>query len=282
MKNILPCLVAIDVDGTLLNPYHEITQTTKESVRAIRKAGIDIILTSARGAGLMRKVVYELDLYEPCQFIAAQGALIGSFDSGGNLRTTYENTIPLPAAHKIVNLALRYEVSVNWFRGINWLANAIDNPIRHEALIVHELPLISCLATQTSEPHKLLLIDPSHSHTAAELIPIHNDSSRESFQIEISKPGYFEITKSGISKGSALKFICQRQGINPTDVVAIGDGFNDLSMFDFAGTSIAMENSPTEVRQHAMMVTLSNNEDGVARALLSILNRDKHIRRPSS
>lgn len=276
IPNISPRLIAIDVDGTLLNASHELTEATKESVKATRKAGIDVVLVSARGAGLMRKIVYELDLYEPCQFVAAQGALVASFDTSGNLRTAFENRLPLPIAHKIVKTALKLGVSVSWFRGVNWLANSIDDPIRQEAAIVHELPLISCLADETTEPHKLLLIDPTHSLKVDQLVPLqHDESNLQNIQIELSKPGYIEITQYGVNKGAAIKIICQRKGISADNVVAIGNGLNDLTMFAFAGTSIAMENSPAIVRKRADLVTLSNSEDGVAHALSSIVRAEQ-------
>ncbi|MBZ0304286.1 MAG: HAD-IIB family hydrolase, partial [Anaerolineae bacterium] len=79
-----------------------------------------------------------------------------------------------------------------------------------------------------------------------------------------SSPYYIEFLHPLASKGQALHRVCDDLGIERESVLAMGDSFNDLSMFDFAGFSVAMGNSPKGVRQHAQHIAPSSDEDGVA------------------
>lgn len=82
-----------------------------------------------------------------------------------------------------------------------------------------------------------------------------------------SKPEFVEMMVDGVSKGRALAFLARRLGIEPADVMAIGDGYNDLEMLQFAGVSVAMGNAPAVLKAQATYVTRPNTEEGVAEAI---------------
>ena len=83
----------------------------------------------------------------------------------------------------------------------------------------------------------------------------------------LSEPYFMEVTPLGIEKASALQTLLDYLGLTRDDLMAIGDGLNDIPMLKFAGLSIAMENAYEETKQYADDVTLSNDEDGVAAAV---------------
>ncbi|HEX6971560.1 MAG TPA: HAD-IIB family hydrolase, partial [Limnochordia bacterium] len=86
-------------------------------------------------------------------------------------------------------------------------------------------------------------------------------------QIARSKAHYIEVTAPGIDKGRALAALAERMAVPPAQVMAIGDGWNDLGMIEFAGFGIAMGNAPAGVRARAAAVTGTNEEAGVAQAI---------------
>jgi len=87
--------------------------------------------------------------------------------------------------------------------------------------------------------------------------------------VELSKSwrDNLEVMDKGVSKGSAVKLLCERLGINSDEVMAIGDNENDLSMIKFAGVGVAMGNAEDMVKEQADFITSSNDEDGVALAI---------------
>ena len=87
------------------------------------------------------------------------------------------------------------------------------------------------------------------------------------YEITSSVPEYLEIVKKGIKKSEAIKVVMEKYDIKQDEVMAIGDGENDIEMLDFAGLGIAMENAKEEVKRFANDVTTSNNHDGVANAI---------------
>ena len=89
----------------------------------------------------------------------------------------------------------------------------------------------------------------------------------EKYEITSSVPEYIEIVKKGIKKSEAIKVVMEKYDIKQNEVMAIGDGENDVEMLSFAGLGIAMENAMDDVKEFANDVTTSNNHDGVANAI---------------
>jgi Cof subfamily protein (haloacid dehalogenase superfamily) len=261
-------LVAIDVDGTLLTSGGEVTSATRTAIAAAQAAGVEVVLASSRGARVLKRLLRRLELLDPAEFIAAQGALVGALASDGVLRVTHEAAIPLASAHELVALADEAGFSTNWFRGLDWFVPQMTPVIEAESVAVGERPTVRDLFAVTRAPEKLMLIaEPESVHrleTLAANLPA-------GLTAQTSGPTYLEITRSGVDKGSALSRLCTRRGIRAAEVVAIGDGRNDLGMFDFAGTSVAMANAPASVRERSTRITRSNDEDGVAVALNELL-----------
>ncbi|GAB7568766.1 hypothetical protein MUSASHINO07_13160 [Gemella sp. Musashino-2025] len=89
----------------------------------------------------------------------------------------------------------------------------------------------------------------------------------DSYEVAMSKPFFIEINDKGISKGVSLSALCKKLGFKRENVIALGDGLNDLSMIEFAGVGVAMANAGDVVREKADFITKSNDEDGFAYAV---------------
>ena len=87
------------------------------------------------------------------------------------------------------------------------------------------------------------------------------------FSVYRSDPYFLEILPRGIDKGQSLERLLEHLGLPREALIACGDGYNDLSMIQYAGLGVAMENAVLPVRKEADYVTASNNEDGVAEVI---------------
>lgn len=260
-------LCVLDVDGTLLTSRHAVTAATREAVVRARARGLRVLLASSRGPRELHRILTSLDTPPLQIFVASQGAVTARYREGGDLEVLEHHPAPLTAALALVETALASGICVNWYSGARWYVPHIDSIVEAEARIVGHLPTVTDLTRMQVRPDKLLLIsrtaDSAHLQALAADLPT-------GLQAQSSKPTYLEITRSGVDKGSAVMSYCLRTGIHASEVLAIGDGLNDLTLFSYAGVSVAPTSAPLKVRAAADFLTLSNDENGVAYALEAI------------
>ena len=253
-------LVAIDVDGTLLNSRHEVTAATAAAIDRVRGAGVEVVLTTSRPPRALWPILDALGLTEPAVFIASQGALTGSYSTEGELRVLDRQPMLVDLAHQVAAAGHAVGMSVNWFAAERWLVERIDDPIRQEAAIVGCVPEVADLSAEDEGPDKMLLL--AHAADITHMIGV-----PEGLVARASTTTHLEITRADVDKAYALRRVCAFQAITAEEVVAIGDGRNDLGMLAFAGVAVAPANAHPEILAVADLVTASNDEDGVARAL---------------
>ncbi|MGX5770372.1 HAD-IIB family hydrolase [Microbacterium trichothecenolyticum] len=257
-----PRLVAVDVDHTLIRSDGSLSQTTVDAVGEARAAGIVVTLASSRPPAGLWRYLEELGLIEPARFVALQGALVGTFDGAGVL--TVQGTSPLETIDAVTAAAAAQSVGVvtNWYTATDWYVDALTEPVQREAAIVKMQPKLVSDLTRLPAPLKLLFIA-RRSGCLEELV-----SQLPNFvDAEVSNPAYLEITAAGVDKATGVRIAAERSSISLQDVVAIGDGRNDLGLFRNAGGSIAPANADESVLAEADYLTASNDDDGVAIAL---------------
>jgi Cof subfamily protein (haloacid dehalogenase superfamily) len=260
--------VAVDVDGTLLDSQHQVSQPTRAAVQAAQARGVTVVLCSSRGPAELKGILVDLGLTAPTPFVAAQGGLTGRYDRAGRLRVEREQRLPLASARGVVAAAAGAGIGVNWYDGERWVASQLDAAVQEEARIVGHEPEVANPITETTPPHKILLIAPHQRPDAFEALV---DQLPDDLAVHRSKAGYLEVTAAGVDKAVAFDQLCSTRGIGVEQRAAIGDGFNDLGLFATVATSVAMGHAPAEVRQQASLVTASNDEHGVAQALQALI-----------
>ncbi len=267
-----PALFVIDVDGTLLTSAHEIGPGAAAQVRRVRDAGVEVLLASSRGARAMRGVVTALGLTDGAAFVAAQGALTGSYDAAGTLHVADRLPAPVDAARTVVAAATDAGLAVSWYAGERWLVSHVDATIAREARVVDDTPRVADLLAEDTGPDKLMVVAPS----AAEVEVLRGLTAAlpAGLTAQVSNPTYLEITRRGVDKATAVRRWCAHRGISPAAAAAIGDGPNDLGLFALAGTSVAPLTARPEVAAAATWLTRGNDDDGVAWAL-SVLVPDR-------
>ena len=143
-------------------------------------------------------------------------------------------------------------------------SEATDFMLRYGEPPPEEFPALPDLADQVPISKVLFLMLPENIPALrTDLAPLVNGS----VSIVTSQPHMLECLPPGASKGAGLALLLQDEGYTPAQVLAIGDGENDIEMLQLAGIGVAMGNAPAHVQAAAQHVTLSNDEDGVAHAV---------------
>jgi len=260
-------MICLDIDGTLLNSSHQISENTKRAVQIITKEKqIPVILVSARmpkGIFFLQK---ELKISQP--IICYSGALVVDKDSSILLN----KSIPSSMLQQIYTCARKLDIHISLYREDTWYIEKSDEWSEQESEITHIKPAISKFhdllnmwENQKSGANKVLCMG---SPDSIKLLEKELKSfSEQDLNIYPSKPTYLEIMPKAASKTSAIKFLLEKFSLTSDQIIAMGDNFNDADMLEYAGLGIAMGNAPNQVKQLADAVTCSNDEDGVAEAI---------------
>lgn len=259
--------VALDVDGTLLNPAHLITDEVRLAVRRAKKRGLTLVLASSRGPKGLWPIQEQLGLLD-APFVCYQGALAARWGLSQSLDVLDETRIDQGAARRIETLASRRGISIGRYTGTRWRVLARDAAILAEAALTGEMPMLTTSDFMDAEPppHKLLAIA-LHRGPSPELVDLATDISSEPVDTVFSHENYLEITAPGVDKATGLLAVSADLGIPLDQFASVGDGLNDLAMFHATGYSVAMGQAPDEVKRAAGWVTGSNEQNGLAAAL---------------
>lgn len=259
-------LVATDLDGTLLRSDKTISERTVTLLQHLRSAGVIILLVSARPPRILRQIADAFHLGGLA--ICCNGAIIYDLDSDTVLQ---EHVIsPQQIEHLITFLSsTRSGLSFAAESGISVTCEAAFYPVC--AQNDSPPPRIVDISAICQAPQIKILVHHATQpvHALYEFVAPLLDSSI--YTVTYSGTDFLEITLGGVHKGEVLAAFCARLGVAAHSVVAFGDMPNDLPMLQWAGLGVAMANAHPLVLQAADVVTLSNEEDGVAHMLERLL-----------
>ncbi len=264
-------LVAIDLDGTLIDRRLTIAPRVQEAIRAVQERGVTVTLASGRMFAATLPFAQQLKITAP--LICYQGALVRHPVTG---ETFFHVPVPQDLAMEVAALAKAKGVQVNAFvddrlyiERLTPEAQSYIDLARVEPHFVSDL--IALLAS--NPPTKLVLVNLDEGKTDGLLAELSAHFARR-LAITKSYPFYTEVIHPDVSKGRALAQLARQLGIPQKEVLAIGDNLNDLSLVEYAGLGVAMGNAAPQVKAAADYVTATLEEDGVAQALeLFILNQ---------
>jgi Cof subfamily protein (haloacid dehalogenase superfamily) len=251
-------LVAIDLDGTLLNSQRIITPLTSKIISNVVNREIHIVLVSARMLPSVLNYKKQLNLQDPV--IAYSGAVIKPDRSSP---IWLGNIVPR-IANEIIRFLKSYNIHLFTYIGNIWYVDTFDSEAKEESQVINIVPIIVENVQEIVSDGVTKLTVVGESSTLAEIA----DYLRQEFPSDItcifSRPTDLEILKKGISKSKALSLVGKLLNIEPNEMMAIGDHHNDIDMLEFVGTAIAMGNAPKEVKKIADLIAPSNDNDGVA------------------
>lgn len=265
-------LLAVDMDGTLLDPAGRVTPGTAAAVAAATAAGVQVVLASGRAPREMTTVHQQLALTTP--FVAFNGALVLAADGREVL---HHEPIDLDTARRIAVLLKEHDSAINLHVETqdgavdHWNVEALDermleDMIRWQIAPPHSIGEVQrILGDETSRISKLWFYAPADAMAAIKrriVAELHERVATLAFD-DVT----LTILSTGVSKASGVAWVAKRAGICQAEVLAIGDDLNDVPLLGWAGLGVAMGNARPSARAVAAAVTASNAEDGVAAAI---------------
>jgi len=234
-------LVALDMDGTLLNDRQEVSPRNAAAIRRALDAGVIVCLATGRGVQHVLPYTELLGLATP--MITVNGGEIWRRPHDLHRRT------PMKAEDVLRLRELALE------RGVWYWAYATDGVYNRERWVEPE-----------DAVRDKVWLKFGYYEENVRLLEQIRDTARSlgEFEISNSSPANIELNPSGVSKGAALIELCDLLGIDPAETAAAGDSLNDLSMIRTAGLGAAMGGAQQRVKEAADIVLPGNNEDGVA------------------
>ncbi len=253
-------LVISDVDATLITPAHEITHRTSEAVNKLQELGIGFTVASSRPPRGLYGFAKELNLTEP--FAAFNGGVIQRTNGETIASHTLSKEI-CEASYSVTNtLGIRLWVYCDHDWHVDEITPFVE---REQNTIGFEATLENDLRNSFGTAAKLVIVGDPAIVSEAETIILETLGS--SVSATRSKPRFLDITDQYAHKGSVVTQLADVLNIPVSEIAVIGDGLNDVLMFERAGFSIAMGQSDDEVRSAADVVTGSNTDEGFADAI---------------
>lgn len=264
-----PRLVALDIDGTLLRwqdgsdtPYEEVSDAVRAAVARVLDAGAHVVLSSGRSVHSMTPVADLLSLRgqpggddDRLWIVASNGAVLTRY---APLEIVREETFDArEAVHAVLQEHPTALVAVE-DRGLGYRVNRPFPPGELTGELV-ETPLDEMVAEPVS---RVIIRDPDS--TAEDFVALVGRLGLHGTDYVVGWTAWLDLTPVGVSKASGLDHVCTQLGLEASDVLAIGDGRNDLEMLAWAGRGVAMGQAVQEVRDAADAVTLGVDEDGAA------------------
>lgn len=262
-------LVAIDVDKTLVDDEKVLRPKVIETIKKVSQTGVKIVICSGRPLPGLKKILEQLDLDNKTdQYVVCFGGSVVQSTAGQVIMSNgldYDDYLDLELMARKLKLpfhAISMERIYTTNRDIGYYSmyesNLVNMPLSYRTPTeLENIPLIKAMFVE--EPAKLDQAIAANKALFA--------TKEDTITFVKSQPFFLEANTKGVDKAQALKALCAHLGYNFEQVMAIGDGSNDLPMIKAAKIGVAMDNALDEVKAASDFIIADNNHDGVALAL---------------
>ena len=286
-------LIAIDLDGTLLNSYGQISEKNKLALNNAKEKGIQIVLASGRTTDSVKSIANEIGVQN--YIICGNGSLIYDLQKE---EIIYDKFIEKKKALQIIDICEKNSIYYNIYTENMVIAKTLNNNVlfyyqenankpdnkKTKINIVQDIYeyvknlenqnilkitisdndviIFNSIIRKLREVKDIDVLDVEHM--SRKIIKTGPEESKLEYY-------YTEITKKNVDKWYAIEFLMENLNINSNEVLTIGDNVNDKLMIENAGCGVAMGNSAPYVKEVSNLVVANNNEDGVAEAIEKII-----------
>ncbi|MCA5013588.1 MULTISPECIES: Cof-type HAD-IIB family hydrolase [unclassified Enterococcus] len=260
-------LVAIDLDGTLLDSKKEISSRNKAVLTQAKAAGVKIVLCTGRPLAAIEGYLETLDLRDNGDYsITFNGGLVQKNDTGEIIE---KNPMPLEDIHVLHGLAETLNVPLDILSdGI-----VLQLPVSKEYtslysqlnnLLTFEPVELVDLTAERIYNKAVVAIDEDYLDEQIKKIP---SEFYDKYEVIKTRSNLLEFMPKGITKAYGISLLAKDLAIKQEEIMTIGDEENDLPMIEYAGLGVAMENAVPRVKELADVITDTNDNDGVAKAV---------------
>ena len=265
-------LLVIDIDGTLINRYGDISAENREALALARNSGMQVSLSTGRSLKSSLRIIDQLSLDGYHMFF--DGALVSSPDAGEEI---YAQTINKAVVRQMIEFAHTHDIDLELYSVTQYFAERETWSTEAHRQFFGVEPTIGSFAGLWEQERIIkggLVVTNPQEEAKVESFSNHFAESLHFSQVKV--PTFPDVTFNNIlapntSKGIALKALASHLGIVLDEVVAVGDGKNDISLLSTAGLAIAMGNAHEEVKKVADHITLDVEENGLAAAIKRFL-----------
>lgn len=259
-------LIALDMDGTLLQPDGSISERTKQAVVAARDKGVKVVLASGRPLVGMEKFLHQLGLTGQDDYVLSyNGSLVQNVGTGEVLAS---RLLTGRDARQLYDLSQQLGVNIHAFsqqHGLIAPRNSRYTEVErsHNDLVLTELDFRD-LPDDEAILKVMMVDEPEILAPAMVALP---GWVKAQYTVVLSTPYFLEFLHPDSNKGTGVAALSAHLGISPESVICVGDAGNDAHMLEFAGLAVAMGNATDEIKAQADYVTQRNDQDGVAHVI---------------
>jgi Cof subfamily protein (haloacid dehalogenase superfamily) len=259
-------ILVLDIDGTLTNSQKEISDTTLNAVLKIQERGHKVVLASGRPTPGVLPLAEKLKLQEFEGYILSyNGAKIMNCKTG---EVIFQKVLPKEIISELHTAAVKNQVGI-----ISYEDNCIITDMKIDEYMEKEAYINGITIKQVPnfteyinfDVNKCLITGPGSRLEEVEVIMKKEFGDRIS--VYRSEPFFLELMPPNIDKAYSLSKLLEYLGLSKDQMISCGDGYNDLTMIQYAGMGVAMANAQEIVKKAADYITLSNDEDGIAHVI---------------
>ena len=264
-------MIGLDMDGTLLTTEKKMTAYTKQILEKALEQGIEVVLSTGRSITGIPKELLEMPGMKYA--VTINGARIIDLQIN---EVIYENTLSMETALKLLDIISEYDAIQEAFidsvcystkEKLTYANDYFLHPSIAEYVLKSRTPVADVKATVLEKNKSVDKVN-GMFRTAEDKKSSYELLSKVPGVVVVSSLGNnWEINAEGTDKGNAMLRLGQLLGIKREEIMACGDGMNDIAMLKAVGLGVAMENAEPEVKEAADYITASNDEDGVAKAI---------------
>ena len=265
-------LLVIDIDGTLINRYGDVSSENREALALARSSGVQVSLSTGRSLKSSLRIVEQLSL--DSYHIFFDGALVSTPDLGKEI---YAQSIAKPAVKQMIEFARSHDIDLELYSATSYFAERETWSTEAHRQFFGIDPVIGDF-TGLWEQERIMkgglaITNPEEEGKAESFTEYFAERLHFS---RVKVPTFPDVTFVNIlaphtSKGKALEALASHLGISLAEVVAVGDGRNDISLLATAGLGIAMGNAHEETKKVADHITLDVAQHGLAAAIKKFL-----------
>ena len=257
-------MLVLDLDDTLLHDDHSISNRNKELLNRAQNMGVKIVLASGRPTPAMLQYAEELELAKHDSYlISFNGAVVTSMKTNEIL---FEKSLTRDEIHSLYDFSVENKLHIITYSSKGVISETdseyIDVELNLTGLPHYKVPDFKA-EVSTSAVKCIMLEEPSYLKEMETKLK----AERTDLSVSRSKPFFLEVASKGIDKAASIDFLAKRLGIKQSEVIAVGNAGNDLSMVRYAGLGVWVDNVSPELRHEADVIVASNNNDGVAEVI---------------
>lgn len=257
-------MLVLDLDDTLLRDDYSISTRNKELLFEAQDLGVKVVLASGRPTPAMLQFADQLRLaHYDSYMISFNGAVVTSMK---NNATLFETSLTNKEVHSLYDFSVDNKVHIITYSNKGVISETeseyIDVEINLTGMHHHKVP--SFKSEVTGNAVKCIMLEhPDYLKQVENKLK----AERTDLSVSRSKPFFLEVMPHGIDKAASIDFLARKLGIEQHEVIAVGNAGNDLSMVQYAGLGIWVDNVSDDLRHHADYIVASNENDGVAEVI---------------